>query len=197
MKLVFDLGKVLLKTGSFRIGTFPTHDGKVSPYYIDLGHVFYDPEAFGLVEACLEKTVSELLDVEGFAGFCGVPQTGLLLCTPLALKFRKQLIYKTRGPETRIVGVVRPGSNILIVDGVSETGKSIGQAVKAIRESGGIVKYAVTLIDRLEIAKQELSRLEVDLRSFTTIREMSSILNDRMALSEEQEKLIDAKPEKI
>ncbi len=50
---------------------------------------------------------------------------------------------------------------------------------------------AMSLIDRGEEAGKNLQEIGIELRYFTTTREIASILKEMMALTEEQEKAIE------
>ncbi len=195
LRLVSKLSKALLKINALKIGTFTTHEGKTSPYFIDLRKLPSYSEAYLLAVSCLEKS---LLDIGNeYESLCGVPLSGLLLCNPIAVKLHKSLIYPGKGSRRKVQGILRPGSRVLVVDDVSETGTAIKSAVLAVRFSGGLVDKALTLIDRLEGAKESLRKIGVELHSFTDTGELGGVLQDNMALSEEEEKAIESKPKRI
>jgi orotate phosphoribosyltransferase len=191
-----ELGKALLKINAFKVGTFSTKLAKVSPYFIDLRKLSSYPEAFELASHCLLSSLSEIEREResSFDSICGIPISGLLLAGAVAWRLRRPLVYPVP-KENRIQGFLRPGSQTLVVEDVSETGESLKAAVQAIRATGGIVEVALSLIDRKEEAKGLLGSLGVELYSFTTTTELVSTLKQMMALSEDDEKAIESKPE--
>ncbi len=192
--LVYELGKALLKIDAFKVGTFSLPDGKVTPYFIDLRKLPSFPEAFELASSCLESSLVKLEKEKEmrFETLCGVPISGLVLLASLATRLKRPLIYPARdSQQPRIQGYLRPGSQVLVVDDVSNTGKSLRAAAQAAISNGGVVKMAMSLIDRGEEAGKNLQEIGIELRYFTTTREIASILKEMMALTEEQEKAIE------
>jgi orotate phosphoribosyltransferase len=185
--LVSELGKAFLKTSAFRIGDFKTAKGTKTPYYVDLSRVSSFPELFSLAVECFEEKLSEMK----INAICGIPITGLEFSAVLASRRSIPLIHSPLDQQHRIVGVISPGANVLLLDDVSETGKTLDSAALAIRANGGVVTDALTLVDRSEGAGKDLWELEIKLRSFTTVQELARKLKDNMALSEEEEALLE------
>ncbi|MGH2638819.1 MAG: orotate phosphoribosyltransferase, partial [Rhabdochlamydiaceae bacterium] len=180
-ELLFDLGKSILKTGAFRIGNFTTPDGKTSPYFIDLGRIISFPDVMSLALECLDFEFSEINN-ENFDCFCGVPIPGLIFGALLAHRKNKPLVYPTRESNYRLKGILKPGSQVLVIDDVSETGQSIEHATQSVRANGGMASHALTLVDRSESALESLSRSGVKLHSFTTVEELVTKLKENLAL---------------
>lgn len=63
------------------------------------------------------------------------------------------------------------GKNVVVIDDVATRGQSIFDAVRAIREAGGTVTKAITLVDRGEGAVDFLKERGVDLISIFTAQE--------------------------
>jgi len=185
--LLSELGKAFLKISAFRIGDFKTAKGTKTPYYVDLSRVTSFPELFSLAVECFEEEISEMkIDV-----ICGIPITGLEFGAALASRRYIPLIHSPLDQQHRIVGVISPGANVLLLDDVSETGKTLESAAQAIRANGGVVTDALTLVDRSEDAGKDLQKLGIKLRSFTTVQELARKLKDNMVLSEEEEDLLE------
>lgn len=190
--LVSELGKVFVKMSALRIGDFKTSKGTKTPYYITLNQVSSFPNVFSLVLECLELKLSETTRKNKVETLCGVPMTGLLFSAPLASKLSLPLIHAPLEQDRKIIGVISPGSNVLIIDDVSETGRTIELASSAARANGGEVSDALTLIDRDESARDDLKKIGVELHSFATIQEMAKKLRENMVLSEEEEEILDS-----
>jgi len=127
-----------------------------------------------------------------FDCICGVPVTGLLLSAILSRDMSKPLVYVPKEPGHRLTGFVSPGSEVIIIEDVSETGKSIEYAVNSIRANGGVVSRAISIIDRLEGASEALQKMGVSLESFTTAQELADHLKENMALSEDEIALVES-----
>jgi orotate phosphoribosyltransferase len=188
--LLLELGRSLLKIGSIRIGNFTTREGESTPYFIDMKRVVSFPDVSNLVLSCLESASGGI----EYSCLCGVPISGLVFCALLASKHQKPLLYPAGESNYKIHGMIRPGSEVLVVDDVSETGRSIEYVVQTVRANGGVVKDALVVIDRLEGAEKILDQANVKLHSFATIESIAQALKDNMALSEEEAELIETKP---
>lgn len=189
--LISELGKAFLKTSAFRIGDFKTNKGNKTPYYIDLGRVSSFPNVFSLVTDCLELELDEVSKKSQIDAVCGVPITGLIFGAALVSRVSKPLVHAPLEQDHRIIGLVSPGSNVLIMEDVSETGKTIELASAAVRANGGVVSDALALIDRSESAREDLKKLDIDLHCFTTVGELAKRLKENMALSEEEEEILE------
>ncbi len=189
--LISELGKTFLKTSAFRIGDFKTAKGTKTPYYIDLSRVSSFPNAFSLAIDCLDFGLEEISRKNSVDAICGIPITGLVFSAVIAAKHSKPLFYSPPDQEHKIVGVLSPGAGVVLIDDVSETGKSIISATSAIRANGGVVSDALTLVDRSEEAREELQKIGVELHCFTTVHELAKKLKDNLALSEEEEELLE------
>jgi orotate phosphoribosyltransferase len=189
--LLSELGKTFLKTSAFRIGDFKTANGNKTPYYIDLSRVSSFPNAVSLAIECLEYELAEISNKNKVDCFCGIPVTGLVLAAVMASKQSKPLIHAPLDQDRKIVGVISPGSDILLLDDVSETGKAMVSAGTAARANGAVVTDALTLVDRSEEAGKSLEKIGIKLHSFTTAHDLAWRLKDNMALSEEEEDLLE------
>jgi orotate phosphoribosyltransferase len=140
---------------------------------------------------CLEMELSEISKKNTVDALCGIPINGLVLGAVLAHQQSKPLVHAPLEQERKIVGMISPGSNVLILDDVSETGKTIASAAMAARANGGVVSHALTLVDRSESAVDDLTKAGIELHAFTTVHELAEKLRDNMALSEEEEDVLE------
>ena len=140
---------------------------------------------------CLETDLSLISKKNHVDVFCGIPVTGLIFSSVIAARQSKPLIHCPLDQDRKVIGVISPGANVLLIDGVSETGKSIVSAANAVRANGGVVTDALTLVDRSEEARRSLEKIEIALHSFTTVHDLAKKLKDNLALSEEEEDLLE------
>lgn len=189
--MLLELGKSLLKIGAIRIGSFKTHDGKFSPYYVDLRGVASFPDVMRLTISCLKSKAESGIE---YSHICGVPVSGAVFGAILANEYQKPFLYTVGESARRMHGQIKPGSRVLIVDDVSESGKSMENAIYTIRANGGIVEDALVVIDRSEGAEKTLESKGVKLHSFTTMDELAMKLKASMVLTDEEAQLIETKP---
>ena len=78
---------------------------------------------------------------------------------------------KDHGTRRLVEGDLAAGANVLIVEDVTTTGGSTLNAVRAVREIGGRVSKAVTLVDRLAGAREALGREGIELVAIATVAE--------------------------
>jgi orotate phosphoribosyltransferase len=168
--------KILMKMNALKIGTFKLSSGMLSPYYIDINLVLSDPSSFSkIIEIFIEliKRNKKLLNQKYL---CGIPLAGLTFASVCAYKLNKPLIYikkKERHDRERIIeGILKVGSNVLLIDDFSSTGNTLISTIDIIRSEGGIVTDALVLIDREEGAKKNLEKVNVTLHSLTTSKKV-------------------------
>jgi orotate phosphoribosyltransferase len=186
-----DFCRILLKTNALRFGVFKLTSGKLSPYYIDLRALPSYPESFKKVMDIYEALLKKTVGLDKLDRISCVPTSGLLFASVLAYRVSKPILYtrkekRTHGRERKIEGVLKPGDQIMILDDLITTGKSLIEAIEAIRAEGGIVEEALVLIDRQEGGKENLKKVRVNLHSFMNITKIASMLYEQDVIEEEK-----------
>jgi orotate phosphoribosyltransferase len=170
------LAEGLVKAGALQFGTFTLADGRDSPYYVNLRGLSSYPGLYRLVVDSMVDLVSKVQTPDAF---CTVPVSGLTIAAPLALEKGKPLLYTTerkQGAGRVLEGEVRPGWKVMIIDDLATTGKTVLTAAKAVEQEGGEVKHAAVVLDRLEGAREVLSKQGISLHALTDILELSDTL---------------------
>jgi orotate phosphoribosyltransferase len=171
------LAEGLIKVGALQFGTFTLPDGRDSPYYINLHGLPSYPGVYGLVVQVVEGLVTKKTPKAD--ALCGIPMTGLAIAAPVAVGLKKPLVYvrTSRESDNRFVeGEVRPDWKVALVNDLATSGRSLLSAAKAVEVEGGDVRDAVVLIDRLEGAREKLSKDGVALHAVTDVMELADIL---------------------
>ena len=186
-----ELCRILHKIGALKFGTFKLTSGRTSPYYIDLRIVPSFPDAFRKISDLYTNLITMTVGAENFDRIAGVPTAGMAFAAIIAYNFKKPFLYtrpktKTHGRERRVEGVLMPGNKVLLVDDLITTGKSLLQAVSAIRAEGGVVKDAVVLVNREEGGKEKLTKCDVTLHYLLDAGEAADKLYEIGAITEEQ-----------
>ena len=190
-KVEADFCRILLKTNALRFGVFKLTSGKLSPYYIDLRTLPSHPESFKKVIEIYEILLKNTVGLDNFGRISCVPTSGLLFASVLAYRLTKPILYtrkekRTHGRQRKIEGVLTPGDRIIIIDDLITTGKSLIEAIEAIRAEGGIVEDTLVLIDRQEGGKENLNKVGVNLHSFMNITKIANILLELDVIEEEK-----------
>jgi orotate phosphoribosyltransferase len=190
-----ELCRVLHKIGALKFGTFKLASGRISPYYIDLRIVPSFPDAFRKICDLYTDLINTTVGTGNFDRVAGVPTAGMAFASVVAYNFKKPFLYtrpqvKTHGRERRVEGVLMPGNRVLIIDDLITTGKSLIQAVTAIRAEGGVVNEAVVLVNREEGGKEKLANRKVTLHYLLDASEAADKLYETGAITDEQLKTI-------
>lgn len=188
---ISSMAEGLVKAGALQFGTFTLPDGRESSYYINLRGILSYPGLYSLAVDSMSRLVSA--KVPRANAICGVPISGLTLAAPVALSLRKPLTYarSSREGSGRVIeGEVRPGWNVVVVDDLSTTGKMILASAKAVQEEGGDVKDAAVLIDRMEGARERLSKEGIILHCVTDVMELADTLFSMELIGEKDLKAI-------
>jgi orotate phosphoribosyltransferase len=190
-----ELAEFLLKSNSIRFGLFKLSSGKESTYYIDLRTLPSFPTYFKMAINALKERVEQHVNLDSIDYICTIPTAGLLYASALAYTLDKGMIYvrfepKDHGTTQLLEGYLKPGSNVLLLDDVVTTGRSLLHAASVVRSNGGIVEYALVLIDRCEGASRMLEGNGIRLVSVARIDEIAEILYNSNMLEEDMLKAI-------
>jgi orotate phosphoribosyltransferase len=189
--MVGDLAEGLVKAGALQFGPSTMPDGKEGSYFVNLKGIASYPGLYRLVV----DAVGDLVGKKGgkVDALCGVPMTGLTIASPVAVALRKPLVYArpSGSPGDKVLeGELRPNWNVAVIDDLAESGKTILSAARAIELEGGVVTKAFALIDRLEGARETLSKNGIALHAFTDVMELADALFSMELISEENLKSI-------
>jgi orotate phosphoribosyltransferase len=184
-KQIRDLAEGLVKIGALQFGTFTLPDGSDSSYYINLGGLMSYPGVYKLVVDAMSSLVTSKTPKAN--ALCGIPMTGLAIAAPVAVKLGMPLAY-TRvvelvGEKT-VGGELRPGWNVVIMDDLATSGKTILSSTKAVEQEGGEVTHAIVLIDRLEGAREKLSKKGIALHCLIDVIELADSLYSMELITE-------------
>jgi orotate phosphoribosyltransferase len=186
-----EMAEGLVKAGALQFGTFSLPDGKDSSYYVNLKGLPSYPGVYGLVVEALAQLVSRKSPKAN--AICAVPLTGLLLASPVAVALKKPLVYtrlERQENERLVEGEVRPGWKVAIIGDLATSGKTILSAADAIEDEGGEVTSAIVLIDRLEGAREKLSKRGIALHAVTDMVELADTLHSMELISSDNLKSI-------
>jgi orotate phosphoribosyltransferase len=160
--------KSLMSGGDFRLAS-----GAQSQFYFDMKKTLFDPEGISLVaELVFDAIRHEAVDQVGGLEIGAVP-----IATAVAMRswperpiraFFVRKEAKGHGTNRLIDGQYKDGGKAILLEDVTTTAGSVMKAVAAVRERGGEVKKIVTIVDRLEGARDNLAREGIELVAIFT-----------------------------
>lgn len=174
-ELAEHLGRVALN----RNGPFELASGKQSPYYLDAKLTGLDPEGISLaVDAIAAETRDVDFEAIGGLELGAAPIIGAFVYQSLRAEkavrgFIVRKKEKAHGTRKRIEGPLpETSSRVVIVDDVVTSGKSIMEAISAVRQRGHKVVLAISVVDRGEGAAKLLQSEQVEYRPLVTALEL-------------------------
>ena len=176
----------LLALRSAKRGDFVLASGRQSDFYIDARLTTMSPEGLSLIGPAALKALTEsgwrinavgglTLGADPIAYAISYASAGTT--SPLrAFSVRKEA--KAHGTGKLVEGPFQKGDSVAIIEDVITTGNSALQAVKAIRDAGGIIAGVLALVDREEGGREAIEKIGLDVISLTTRHEIMSALSE-------------------
>ena len=168
----------LIQKEAFKKGDFLLSSGKNSNYYIDCRKVTLNPEgAYLSATAILSLLENEKIDAIGGPTIGADPIVGAIAALSHLNKKPSQTFLvrskaKAHGTSQQIEGpALNKGAQVVIIDDVATSGKSLINCIQALKEAGVSVKKAICLVDRNEGAAENLSKEGCELTSIFSINE--------------------------
>src|SRR4051794_24906386 len=171
----------LIRTRSFGRGRILLASGRESDYYIDMRPTTVHPAG----ATCVGELICDALEGVN-ADFVGGLEMGAVpVATAVAIASHRrggklQAFFvrkkpKDHGARKLIEGLHKGetlrGRNVVVLEDTTTTGGSSMQAVRALREEGANIVLVLTIVDRLEGAKENFAAEGLELRALYTADE--------------------------
>jgi len=168
------LREIIHQNSLLKGANFVLASGEHSNYYFDMKLTTQDPEGVSLVGDVLFDYLKQY-DFQYIGGLAtGAIAVMVAVCMrswpdrPIRGFFVRDEA-KNHGTKKLIDGFIDDGASVIIVDDVTTKGDSAMKAVRAVRQRGCQVVRVVSLVDRLEGAKETFAREGIKFeRIFTT-----------------------------
>jgi orotate phosphoribosyltransferase len=157
---------------------FRLTSGRASNFFIDLKRTMFEPEGASLLADLLFASIKDE-DVE-YVG--GMEAGGIPIVAALTLRswperpirgffVRKEI--KGHGTDQRIDGLLERGSKVVLFEDVTTTGGSAMYAVDQVRRCGCTVVKVISVVDRLEGAKENFQAAGIKFEPLFTRRDFN------------------------
>ena len=158
----------LIAEKSLVTGDFTLASGRKSTFLFDMKKTMLDPVGINLLaDAILEKVY---LTDAAYVGGLAMGAVPMVVATVMKSHPNRELRgfwvrkeQKDHGTLNRADGYIIDGSKVVIVEDVTTTGSSVMKAVDEARDHNCEVCAVVTIVDRMEGARQFLSGQGIDL----------------------------------
>lgn len=128
--------------------TFELAGGGRSDWYLDCRDLVYGVDAPLVAQIIDTELMSLYFDAVGGVGFGGTP-LGILVAARRGVRsFAVRLDQKGHGRAGKVLGPLRAGDQVVLVEDVFTTGSSVCSAVEALRAAGIIVATVLCLVNR-------------------------------------------------
>jgi|APSaa5957512535_1039671.scaffolds.fasta_scaffold34449_2 uridine monophosphate synthetase len=176
-----------LKTGNFILSS-----GKESNFYVDLRILQSHPKTMKII--CTEminllhwyiikSSIRQTPTIDYSLSLCGVPYGGVPYSSVMSIisdipsvMLRKE--PKKYGTKKLLEGDVSQKSDIILIDDVMTSGKSILEAANMLRNEGYTVKNALVILDRQENGKEFLQEHNIDVFSLLKISDVKRYMEN-------------------
>jgi orotate phosphoribosyltransferase len=162
--------KFLLETKAVRFGEFKLKSGRISPYFINIGEIIDGKNISKLGEfyakAIIGYNIIDKIDVLFGPSYKGIP---IVVSTAIALNnifgickrfaFNRKEI-KDHGEKGMIIGEIKEGDRVLLLDDVITTGETKEEILRIISSFNAKVCFIIIAVDRLEKGKTDLTAVK-------------------------------------
>jgi len=144
-------------------GTFTLRSGRTSSYYLDKYRFSTRPEVLRPVGALLAQRLRQIESEAGvaLARLAGAELGGIPLVTVASLETGLPSIFirnqkKDYGTAKQLEGELNEGDDVVFIEDVATTAGQAMEAVETLRQAGARVHAVLTVIDRLEGARENV-----------------------------------------
>jgi orotate phosphoribosyltransferase len=166
--------KAILGEKSFKKGHFVLASGAISDHFFDVKITLLDPEGANLAADLILDRISHDIDAVGGLelGACPIVSAVCVKSYPAGKKLKTFYVRKAkkdRGTNKLIEGcTLEKGNKVILVEDVTTTGGSVMDAIAAVQEEGAIVVKVLSIVDRLQGARENLEKKGIALDSLFT-----------------------------
>lgn len=180
-----EFSKFLLDVGAVKFGSFKLKSGRISPYFIDIGAI-KEGEDLAKLGEFYAKSIMELkieFDVIFGPSYKGIP---IAISTAIALSklfgVSKRIAFnrkevKNHGEGGVIIGEVKSGDRVGILDDVMTTGRTKEEIIQLLHSISNVkIAFILIAVDRMEKGEGEhMATREFELKYGIPVKSIVSI----------------------
>ena len=170
--------RVIIDDKSLLKGGFKLSSGQQTDYFFNMKMTMLDPEGSNLIADAILDLLQDEQNLGSLGGMAlGAVPIVAVVCSKSHLRGAPVQVFfvrndpKQHGTRQQIEGYITQGSRVILVDDVTTTGGSVMKAVRAARDVGCKVDTVITVVDRLEGAKENLAKEGIRLVPLYTRRD--------------------------
>jgi len=146
----------LVEIGVIQTGDFTLKSGKKSPLYIDMRLIMGYPDVFEIVSRTYADTINDTDKI-----LLAVPYGGIGLTAAISLHKKMPWLFarketKNYGAKKMIEGVYKEEDEVIIIEDVITTGKSVFETIDKLEKEGLKVHSIVNMVDRRQGGVEKL-----------------------------------------
>lgn len=164
-ELIKEIKDKCIQTGSFKLAS-----GGTSAFFFDMKKATLDPKASKIITKIMLRAITR----ENVEYVWGMESGAIPIVSELCLASGDEkplyafFVKKNNdGRNPPIEGNFKEGVAVILVEDVTTKGGSVLKAVKAVQSRGCTVEKVVTLVDRLEGARENLKKEGIELVALT------------------------------
>ncbi len=182
----------LAKTGALKFGKFELKNGRKAPYFISLADAMNDGKTAEIISLIYAVGIKEKVGLENFDYIHGPAYKGIPLASLIAAQLfhfygvnkrcgydRKEKKQHGDGSDKMIVGDLRDGDRVLIVDDVITSGKTKIDNLKKLQEHKKINPKATIFVGvhRKELSEDDLQIFKENNLEIVSIVDIKQVFN--------------------
>jgi len=190
--LLFDINAISISLKKpFRFTT-----GILSPIYIDNRMTISYPKVRKQINYFYIKIIMEKIGLDNIDVISGTATAAIPYAAFIAQELNLPMIYvrkdkKGYGKQNKIEGIMKKGEKVLVIEDHISTGSNLMGNVKAVRQRGGKVQYAVgTTTYLMKIADKIFKKEKIKLFTFTDLNWIINVAIEKKLIKPAERKII-------
>ncbi len=185
------ISKIIARSGILSFGDYLLANGLHTQYYLNFSLLANTPQNLKILINEISKKIREEELLEGITKIIGVLNKGALIVPLIAVEFKKPFGLFERYENTLVIGDVDINDNILILDDMISTGKTIERVYRVITHIyKSKVNSALVIIDREEGGVYRLKKLGLNVNSIMKMTELADILYNLGIIGDEEKDVV-------